>query len=94
MDRSSSRKEEKGFNEMARKARFGKEESLLDERKRNMKIVCPYCGRRVHFYAFEKSDRQLCDWCGRYVFKDKQTEFKYRVTELKNRKERNENKNI
>ena len=75
---------------MAQKEKFKQYESLLDERKRKMTIFCPHCGRRVHFYAFEKADRQLCDWCGRYVFKDKFTEFKYRILELKYRKERNE----
>lgn len=24
-------------------------------------------------------DKQLCDWCGNYVYKDKETEFKYKL---------------
>lgn len=28
-------------------------------------------------------DKQLCGWCHRYVFKNKQDEFKYRLNERK-----------
>lgn len=60
-------------------------EDLINEAKYKMKKVCPHCGRKMHFYAFEKKGKQLCDWCGRYVFKDNQTEFKYRVKEIMRR---------
>lgn len=63
-----------------------KEDSILANEKRKMKTHCPYCGITIHFYAFEKKDRQLCINCHRYVFKDKKTEFNYRVKELLNRK--------
>ena len=37
------------------------------------------CGHRVVIpYWVEK---QVCDWCGRYVFKTKEDEFKYRLKE-------------
>lgn len=65
-----------------------KEDSILAEQKRKMKIHCPYCGITIHFYAFEKKDRQLCVNCKRYVFKNKQAEFKYRLKEKINMKER------
>lgn len=58
-----------------------KEDSKLEHEKRRMKIKCPYCGTRIHFYAFEDKTKQLCDICGRYVFKNKQEEFKYRLKE-------------
>lgn len=60
-------------------------EDLINEAKYKMKKVCPHCGRKMHFYAFEKKGKQLCDWCGKYVFKDNQTEFKYRVKEIMRR---------
>lgn len=69
---------------MAKKDR----EDIIASKKSKMKIVCPHCGRKAHFYAFEKADRQICNWCGKYVFKDKLSEFKYRTMEFKHRKER------
>jgi uncharacterized protein (DUF983 family) len=50
-----------------------------------MKKTCPHCGRKMHFYAFEKKDKILCDWCGRYVFKNKKAEYDYRMKELLNK---------
>lgn len=58
-----------------------KEQDKIEGVKRTMTIFCPHCGRRVHFYAFEKKEKQLCDWCGRYVFKSQKDEFKYRLNE-------------
>ena len=37
------------------------------------KIMCT-CGRKV--YVGRKKDKQLCDWCGNYVCRNKQAEFK------------------
>ena len=37
------------------------------------------CGRRVVIPA--RVDKQICSWCGRYVFKNNQEEFKYRIKE-------------
>ena len=28
-----------------------------------------------------KMDKVVCDWCGKYVFKDKKKEFEYRLRE-------------
>ena len=71
------------------KTKHEKQEDKLAEVKRSMKIFCPHCGRRIHFYAYEKADRQLCDWCGNYVFKDAKSEYDYRMKELLNRQRRN-----
>ena len=49
------------------KTKHQKQEDLISEVKRSMKKFCPHCGRRVHFYAFEKKGKQLCEWCGKYV---------------------------
>ena len=41
------------------------------------------CGKKV--YIKRNKDKAVCDWCGKYVFKDKKAEFEYRVKEkLKN----------
>lgn len=37
------------------------------------------CGHKVIIPA--RVDKQLCSWCGRYVFKNNQEEFKYRIKE-------------
>ena len=39
-----------------------------------VKYVCK-CSHRVIIPTW--ADRTLCDWCGKYVYKDKETEFKY-----------------
>ena len=70
------------------KRKEDRDEDLLAMAKRQSTKFCPHCGRRIHFYAFEKKDRQCCDWCGKYVFKDKKSEYDYRVRELLNRKRR------
>lgn len=61
------------------------EENKVAEAKYKMKKTCPNCGRKMHFYAFEKKDKILCDWCGRYVFKNKKAEYDYRMKELLNK---------
>ena len=35
------------------------------------------CGHKV-FIDF-KEEKRICDWCGRYVYKDKKIEFKERL---------------
>ena len=37
------------------------------------------CGHSIVFTS--KADRVFCDWCGKYCYKDKQTEFKYKMQE-------------
>ena len=37
------------------------------------------CGHRV--IIPKGIDKQLCDWCNHYVFKEKSEEFKYRIQE-------------
>ena len=44
-----------------------------------VKYTCKKCGRRVVIPY--KVDKQICSWCGNYVFKTNQEEFKYRVKE-------------
>lgn len=47
------------------------------------RIICQ-CGHRVLLTKFH--DRTLCKWCGRYVYLDKKTEFKYKAKETINKK--------
>ena len=42
------------------------------------------CGHRVLVTKFH--DRVICKWCGRYVYLDEKTEFKYKTKETINKK--------
>ena len=41
-----------------------------------VKITCK-CGRKVVVPVF--IDKQLCSWCGNYVYRNKQVEFKEKM---------------
>lgn len=56
-----------------------KEFKRMTDEYDKVKYICK-CGHRVVIPKWV--DKQLCDWCGRYVFKDKRSEFKYRIREI------------
>ena len=41
------------------------------------------CGHRVIIPVWK--DKQLCSWCGNYVFKDKKEEFEYKIKQIMNK---------
>ena len=47
------------------------------------------CGHAFLIHTTE--DKKLCDWCGNYVFKTPQAEFKYRVAEKMGKKIKEKN---
>lgn len=53
---------------------------------------CPKCKHSLVIPVF--MDRNLCDWCGNWVYKDKQTEFRYKLQERmkKNAKSKDDKK--
>lgn len=52
-------------------------------KERDNFVYCPKCHHTVEFWS--NSNRELCKWCGNYVFKTKKDEFKYRLEQrLKN----------
>ena len=51
------------------------------------KISCK-CGKRIGKHMFRKKDTVICSWCLDYVFKDKQTEFRYKFKRSKIEKEK------
>lgn len=51
-------------------------ESAIDQ----ITIKCP-CGHSVEVYH----DKRICTYCGKYVFKNKEDEFKYRLNEKINK---------
>ena len=42
---------------------------------------CEFCGHTMTFYAFEK-DRKVCKHCGRFNYKNKRVEFKYKLNSV------------
>ena len=64
------------------KEKFKKDDKIFDEIQKHT-IKCK-CG---HSNVLMKRDRMICKWCGNYVYKDKKTEFEYKLKkELKNEK--------
>ena len=53
-------------------------ERLTDELDK-VKYKCSKCGHKEIIPKWV--DKQICSWCGSYVFKDKKEEFKYRLKE-------------
>jgi len=45
---------------------------------------CENCGHKI--FITNKYKKVICNWCGNLVFKDKKTEFMYRMKEVRNRK--------
>lgn len=54
------------------------------------RIKCS-CGHSV--LIPNKKDKCICSWCGNYVFKNKQAEFKYKFKEKLMKEKRKENEN-
>lgn len=38
------------------------------------------CGRKI--YIHKDKEKAVCSWCGKYVFKNKENEFRYRMKEV------------
>ena len=52
------------------------------------RIKCE-CGHSVLFP--QKADRVICSWCGKYVYKNEQVEFKYKMKEKLYKEKRKKN---
>ena len=61
-----------------RKLYSPKEYKRMTEEYDKVKYTCK-CGHRVIIPKWV--DKNLCDWCNRYVYKDKKQEFKERLEE-------------
>ena len=57
-------------------------QKLQDSATEN-RVLCSNCG---HSMLLGGNDKMICYNCGVYVFKDKETEFKYRLNEQLYRK--------
>ena len=63
-------------NYLSRTPLTTKEIIKLDNKLSNNRVYCK-CGHSMTFT--NGIDRLFCDWCGNYCYKDKQTEFKYKM---------------
>lgn len=71
-----------------------KEITILSGEQTRNKKRCKVCG---HPQLLGKQDKVICKKCGNYIFKDDETEFKYRMKEqtIKQKKgNKNANNNI
>lgn len=62
-----------------------KKEKIKKEMESSIKyfkscVKCKKCGHTLHLHG---KDKELCEYCGRYIFKDKKTEFLYRMNNLR-----------
>lgn len=60
------------------KTKTDKEYQRVSDEYDKVKYECS-CGHKIVIPKWV--NKQNCDWCGRYVFKTKQDEFKYRLEE-------------
>lgn len=57
--------------------RMSTSKKILSEREK-FKIYCS-CGHSMVIFPFEKKNKKLCRYCGKYVYINKQEEFKERL---------------
>ena len=67
-----------------RKTQKVRRDEALSEEKKKCRVICPICGWTNHIYSFEKG-RKLCKNCNNYIYKDKKTQFNYKMKEVMNK---------
>ena len=58
---------------------YKEQEKLLSNVFEKLTVYCPTCEHPIIFTT--KNDMRICSHCGNAVFKNKETEFKYRIRE-------------
>ena len=53
---------------------------------------CKFCGRKRKIA--KNQDKIICDFCGNYIFKDKEAEFKFRLKEKLNKHDQSDKKSL
>ena len=51
------------------------------QRAVNFYSTCLHCEKCGHSLQVIRRNKAFCEWCGRYIFKDKKDEFEYRLKE-------------
>ena len=59
------------------KNKFNLEWNKIAAEYEKVKIECKYCGRKAVIPVWV--DKQLCSWCGHYVYRNKNLEFKEKL---------------
>ena len=63
-----------------------KDQIKLDDSYASIKKKCK-CGHTIPFTK-KMGDRVLCRWCGHWLYKDKETEFRYKINEVMNNEQK------
>lgn len=67
-----------------------KEWRHMSDEYNKVKYYCKKCGHSLIIPNW--IDKGLCDWCGKYVFKNDKDEFNYRMRGIINDKNKQQNK--
>lgn len=54
------------------------EQVKLDDERANFKVKCKHCG---HTMTMIDVDRTICNWCGYWIYRTPEIEFKYKLKE-------------
>ena len=57
-----------------------KEFSNMMNEYEKVKVKCKHCGRKKVIPVWR--DKELCDWCGYYIYRNKQMEFKDNIKKM------------
>lgn len=52
-----------------------KQMQMLDNERNNYKRYC-HCGHSIAFSPTSKKQKLICDWCGKYIYKNDKEKFK------------------
>ena len=60
------------------------ERKRREDKKRSIEFYesCVKCLKCGHSVPIGRKDKMLCEFCGKYVFKDKKEEFRYRMGQI------------
>lgn len=65
---------------MRKKSNFNSYDVKIENERHKWRYICN-CGHVIHIYPFERITRKLCSFCGKYVYINKQEEFKAKIKE-------------
>lgn len=63
-----------------------KEDDRMFEEYSKYKIKCKHCGHSTTMPIF--LDKKICSWCGNYIFRTKEIEFKHKLNQAINKEKR------
>ena len=68
---------------MSNKSIYDRNRTFNTEMKRSINYysTCLHCEKCGHSLQVIRRNKAFCEWCGRYIFKNKKDEFEYRLKE-------------